>query len=183
MNRIYLVGSHSTGKTTLARWVSQRYKLPMLPEAARMILSEMEASLDSLRTDLDLVNTYQEKVFKKQLEMEYVLKGGFVSDRAFDNIAYAAEHSNVTNSLVTSVEFQGYMKWIKEEGKVFFLRPHQELLKNDGVREKVIWESVIRIDGMIKLMLEMYSIPYIPINCMSMQERVRTVEFVLGDMK
>ena len=28
--RIYFVGSHATGKTTMTRWVSRRYGLPMI---------------------------------------------------------------------------------------------------------------------------------------------------------
>jgi hypothetical protein len=66
------------------------------------------------------------------------------------------------------------------KGIVFFLRPHRELLKEDGVRAGVDWEEVLRIDGMVKMMLEMFAVPYIPISCLSMQERTRTVERVLG---
>jgi hypothetical protein len=75
--------------------------------------------------------------------------------------------------------FANYMRWVGD-GIVFFLRPHQSLLKEDGVRAGVSWESVLRIDGMIKLMLEQYRIDYLPIESVSMQERVRAVEFVLG---
>ena len=32
--RIYFVGSHATGKTTLCRFVSRRYGLPMITEVA-----------------------------------------------------------------------------------------------------------------------------------------------------
>ena len=42
------------------------------------------------------------------------------------------------------------------------------------------WDSVLRIDGMVKLMLEQYRIKYLPIESVSMQERVRAVEFVLA---
>src|SRR4030095_16175478 len=70
------------------------------------------------------------------------------------------------------------MKWVSE-GIVFFLRPHQSLLKEDGVRAGVDWDSVVRIDGMVKLLLEQYRIRYMPIDTPSMQERVRAVEFVL----
>jgi hypothetical protein len=38
---------------------------------------------------------------------------------------------------------------------------------------------VVRIDGMVKLMLEQHRISYLPIESVSMQERVRAVEFVL----
>ena len=62
-DRIYFVGAHSTGKTTMARWVRDRYGLPMIAEVARGVLSEMEAQLDSLRTNVDLVNHYQTEVY------------------------------------------------------------------------------------------------------------------------
>ena len=52
--RIYFVGSHATGKTTLCRYVSRRYGLPMITEVARGVLAEMETSLDHLRADIDL---------------------------------------------------------------------------------------------------------------------------------
>ena len=70
------------------------------------------------------------------------------------------------------------MSWVKR-GLVFFLRPHQELLVDDGVRAGVEWEEVIRIDGMVKLLLEQFDVPYIPVASLSMQERVRLVERVL----
>ena len=49
--RIYLVGAHATGKTTVERWVRDRYGIPMIAEVARGVLAEMEAHLDSLSTD------------------------------------------------------------------------------------------------------------------------------------
>jgi hypothetical protein len=71
------------------------------------------------------------------------------------------------------------MRWVSG-GVVFFLRPHPSLLKEDGVRAGVHWDSVVRIDGMIKLLLEQYRIQYMPVESVSMQERVRAIEFVLG---
>src|SRR5262245_33058023 len=91
--RIYFVGSHATGKTTLARYVSRRYGLPMISEVARAVLAEMETSLEALRTDMDLVAEYQERVFARQVAVEKQHQGRFVSDRAFDNLAYVAEHT------------------------------------------------------------------------------------------
>jgi nicotinamide riboside kinase len=177
--RIYFVGSHATGKTTLCRYVSRRYGLPMITEVARAVLAEMEASLDTLRTDMDLVGEYQKRVFARQMAIEKLYKGTFVSDRAFDNLAYAAEHTTIVAEILREPRFAEYMKWVSE-GVVFFLRPHQSLLKDDGVRAGVSWESVLRIDGMIKLMLEQNGLAYLPIESVSMQERVRAVEFVLS---
>ena len=66
--RIYLVGAHATGKTTLARWIRDRYHVPMIAEVARGVLAEMEARLETLRTDVDLVDRYQRQVFERQIE-------------------------------------------------------------------------------------------------------------------
>jgi len=177
--RVYFIGSHATGKTTMARHVSSHYGIPMISEVARAVLAEMETSLDNLRTDMDLVNQYQRKVFERQIAVEKNYRGAFVSDRAFDNLAYTADHATILADLMRTEEFTRYMDWVRD-GKVFFLRPHSLLLKEDGVRAAVDWESVIRIDGMIKLFLEQYRIKYLPIQSLSMQERVKVVEFVLG---
>ena len=177
--RVYLVGAHATGKTTLARWIRDHYDLPMISEVARGVLAEMEARLESLRTDLDLVSDYQAQVFERQLEAERRLDGSFVSDRAFCNLAYAAQHSLLSPEVFGDPRLGRYMEEVRG-GVVFYLRPHRELLSEDGVRERVDWEEVLRIDGMVKLMLEMFGVPYVPVACLSMQERARTVERVLS---
>jgi nicotinamide riboside kinase len=176
--RIYFVGAHATGKTTMTRYVSRRYGLPMITEVARAVLAELETGLDALRTDMDLVAEYQRRVFERQVQVERMQNTGFVSDRAFDNLAYAAEHTLILGDLINSDEFKKYAEWVSQ-GIVFFVRPHKDLLREDGVRAGVTWESVLRIDGMIKLMLEQFRIPYLPLESVAMQERARAVDFVL----
>jgi nicotinamide riboside kinase len=177
--RVYFVGAHATGKTTMTRFVSRKWGLPMISEVARAVLAELESSLDALRTDMDLVAEYQRRVFERQVAVERMQQNGFVSDRAFDNLAYAGEHTTILGDLVNEDLFRDYMKWVAD-GVVFFVRPQRDLLKEDGVRASVTWDSVLRIDGMIKLMLEQFRIPYLPLDTGSMQERVRAVEFVLA---
>ncbi len=176
---VYMVGAHSTGKTTLARWVRDHYGLPMISEVARGVLAEMEEQLDTLRSNLDVVDRYQTEVFARQVAAEAEMTGPFVSDRAFCNLAYAAHHATILGRLTNDPRFADYMESTKQ-GIVFFIRPHRELLQSDGVRERLDWEEVIRIDGMVKLLLEMYSIPYIPVASLSMQERVRLVQRTLS---
>lgn len=177
--RVYLVGSHSTGKTTLCRYISGAYKLRMITEMARSVLSEWELPLESLRTDVALVGKFQQAIMERQMEAEYRLQDGFVSDRALDGLAYAAEHTiGVLPAILHSKVFKKYVDWVRG-GTVFFIRPHKTLLKEDGVRETPTWDSVLRIDGMVKLLLEQYEIDYLPISTVSMQERVRTVKFIL----
>ncbi|MGA0867857.1 MAG: ATP-binding protein [Planctomycetota bacterium] len=177
-HRVYLVGSHATGKTTLARWVRDRFGIPMIAEVARGVLAEMEAKLESLRTDIDLVNRYQTQVFLRQIEAERRVDGPFVSDRAFCNLAYAAHHSTILAEVFRDERLRTYMESVRK-GIVFFLRPHRELVVADGVRAGLEWEEVVRIDGMVKLMLEMFGVPYVPVESLSMQERVRCVDRVL----
>ncbi|MBL4771299.1 MAG: ATP-binding protein [Planctomycetes bacterium] len=177
--RIYLVGAHATGKTTLARMIRDRYDLPMISEVARGVLAEMEAQVDSLRTNVDLVNRYQMEVFERQITAEQAQRGSFVSDRAFCNLAYAAHHSTILGKIFADPRLQEYMDSVRK-GVVFFVRPQRRLLVQDGVREALEWDEVVRIDGMVKLMLEMFDIPYIPMESLSMQERLRMVTQVLN---
>jgi len=176
--RIYLVGAHATGKTTLARWVRDHYGLPMIAEVARGVLAEMEARLETLRTDIELVNRYQFEVFRRQVDAEHAVGGSFVSDRAFCNLAYAAHHSTILADIFRDRKLGEYMNWVRQ-GIVFFVRPHRELVVADGVRAGLDWEEVVRIDGMVKLLLEVFGVPYIPVESLSMQERVRLMERVL----
>jgi hypothetical protein len=74
------------------------------------------------------------------------------------------------------------MRWVSE-GVVFFIRPNRQLLREDGTREMPYWESVVRIDGMVKFMLEQFRVPYLPIESVSMQERIRVVDFVLSQQR
>jgi nicotinamide riboside kinase len=177
--RVYMVGAHSTGKTTLARWVRDTFGLPMISEVARGVLAEMEAQLDALRSNIEVVNRYQREVFERQITAELAQPGSFVSDRAFCNLAYAAHHSQVLPELARDERLARYMEFVRE-GLVFFVRPHRALVAHDGVRAGVEWEEVVRIDGMVKLMLEWFGIPYIPMESLSMQERVRHIERVLS---
>ena len=47
------------------------------------------------------------------------------------------------------------------------------------MRAGVTWESVLRSDGMIMLMLEQSRSPYLPIESVAMLERARAGDFVL----
>ena len=68
-NRIYFVGSHSTGKTTMARYIHEKYNMPMVTEVARTVLAETETEIEKLRTDIDLVNVFQKKIFNRQIQI------------------------------------------------------------------------------------------------------------------
>jgi len=178
--KIYFIGSHSSGKSTLARYVSEHYKLPMITEVARAILSEKELHLDSLRTDLSLVDDYQRQIFYRQLEEEAKVND-FVSDRSFDCLAYSAQHSRIFGELVNSKELKVYLNKLKEKDVfIFFVRPSKVTMKQDGVRETLNWDGMTAIDAQIKLMLEMWQLDYFQISMDNMQERVRFIDSLLN---
>lgn len=178
--KVYFVGAHSTGKTTCARYVSEQYKIPMITEVARQILSEKELHLDSLRTNLDLVDDYQRSIFYRQIEEETKF-GSYVSDRSFDCLAYAAQHSRILAELLATQALQDYLAILKEPDSIlFFVRPSKATLRADGVREALNWDGVVAIDAQIKFMLEMFRLRYFQINIDNMQERTRLIDSVLS---
>jgi len=179
--RVYFVGSHSTGKTTCARYVSEKYKIPMITEVARAVLSEKELHLDSLRYNMDLVDEYQETIFHRQIIEEGSSGLSFVSDRSFDCLAYAAQHSRISSKLLKSPEMANYINKLKEpDSFIFFVRPSKATLKADGVRETINWDGIVAIDAMVKFLLEMWDLRYFQINMDNMQERIRLINSVLS---
>ena len=88
--RIYFVEVHAAGKTTMTRRVSRRYGLPMITEVARAVLAELETTFDTLRNDMERIGDHQRRVFDRQITIDRMRNRGIASDRAFDNLAYAA---------------------------------------------------------------------------------------------
>lgn len=177
--KIYFIGAHSTGKSSLARIIAKEYDLPFLNEVARTVLAEKELQLDTLRVNLDLADQYQTEICLRQIQEENKLNN-FVSDRSFDNLAYMAQHARLLAPAISRPEFLQYIEKLKHPDVIiFFVRPSKITLKADGIRETLNWEGIIAIDAMIKLLLEMFNLNYISINTDSMQERVRLVDSVL----
>lgn len=172
--RIYVCGAHSTGKTTLARHLSQELGLPLINEVARQVMAEMELSFETLRVDLHQVGAYQKEVFRRQLHVEDRFPEGFVSDRAFCNLAYAARHSNALPQLLANPDAVAYFEHLRTHGLVFFVRPHRECMQDDGFRERVAWDEINRIDGILDFIFGWQQIPCIGISELNMKDRVRT---------
>lgn len=178
--KVYFVGAHSTGKTTCARYVSEKHGLPMITEVARAVLSEKELHLDSLRYNLDLVDEYQEAIFNRQLQEEEK-HDAFVSDRSFDCLAYAAQHTRILKLFIGAPDLRAYLDKLRQpDSFIFFVRPSKATLKADGVREAINWDGIVAIDAMVKFMLQMWDLRYFQINMDNMQERAHLIDAVLS---
>jgi len=178
--RIYFVGAHSCGKSTLARYCSETYQLPIITEVARTILAEKELQIETLRTDISVVNSFQKEVFHRQISEEAKLTS-FVSDRSFDCLAYAVQHSTIFNKLFNSDELKKYIESLKKpDAMIFYIKPNKNTLKNDGVRENVIWDGVVAIDAIVKCFIQMFGLKCFQINMDSMQERIQFIDSILS---
>ncbi len=178
--KVYVTGAHACGKSTLTRYISEKYRLPMLPEAARMILSEQELQIDSLRCNLEISNKFSQQVFDRQLLQEKQFDS-FVSDRtALDVLAYSAEHDQILPLLMARPDISEYInKLILPDSFIFFIRPSKTTMKQDGVRESLTWEGMLAIDSHIKFILNMYKLRFFQINTDNMQERIGLIDSIL----
>jgi len=179
--KVYLTGSHSSGKSSLAKYISEKYKLNFISECARKILSEKELQVDSLRSNIDIVDDYQSEVFHRQL-LEESKHTSFVSDRsAIDCLAYSSQHTRIFSKLINSLEFKNYLPTLQDKNSIiFFVRPCKATLKSDGVRETINWDAITAIDAQIKLLYEMFNIRYFQINTESIQERIKLITSVFS---
>jgi nicotinamide riboside kinase len=179
--KIFCVGSHGGGKSTLARYISNKYNLPFLPETARLILSEKELQIDQLRSDLTTADDYQRSIFNRQL-LEEKKYNEFCGDRSLiDVLAYSGQHTRILPELLQRPELLPYIESLKLPSTIlFFVRPCKQTMVADGVREILNWDGVIAIDAQIKLLLEMWNIRYFAINTDNMQERIRIVDSVIN---
>ena len=83
MPRVAIVGSFSTGKTTLAELVAEPLELPLLPEVAR------EVAALGFKLDKDATPEVEALIFMRQLYNEMIHEH-FVGDRSLiDTMAYA----------------------------------------------------------------------------------------------
>jgi adenylate kinase family enzyme len=178
--KIYMIGAHACGKSTLARYVSKKYNIPLITEVARMVLSEKELQIDELRHNLDIVDDYQSQIFERQISEETKYTN-FVSDRSFDCLAYSAQHSRIFSDTIKSLKFKEYIEGLKDlDSFIFFIRPTKATLRDDGIRENLSWDGIIAIDAMIKILINMFNLRYFQINTDNMQERVGIIDAVLS---
>lgn len=83
MHRIAIVGSFSTGKTTLAEAAAEPLGLPLLPEVAR------EVAAEGFKLDKDATPEVETLIFLRQYRNE-LRHAEFLSDRSLlDAMAYA----------------------------------------------------------------------------------------------
>jgi len=172
---VYFVGSHGCGKSSRARWVADTYSLPMIHEVARAEVTRLETTIDRLRQNVEAISEYQRGVWRGQLAAESATPSPFVSDRSLDNLAYLALHGEGVGTIIASEEFKDYLAKV-QESIVFFVQPHDGTVGSDGVRPHAdtLRDGQMIVTGAIAMLLETFSVPYVPVPSASpkMQELI-----------
>lgn len=192
--RVYLLGASGVGKTTISNLIQKSIGLIKLGSAARETLAEMGIDRENLKRDLLLANEFQERVWARQEQMEQVAGDNFISDRAFDALAYTVLQSTCAWKIARSEYFARQINEMRFGDRVFtfFVRPSREVWESackhaaksgDVQAHWMNWDEVIAVDSMIRIVLEANDVPYIPVESPSLQTRERQVVNTLKLLK
>ncbi len=170
--RIVVVGSFSTGKTTLAERLARDLRLPLLPETAREVV-ELGFKLDK-----DANAETETLIFLKQYNNE-ISTPEFVGDRSLiDVMAYAGwvldnQPRRKENALWEECEELAERSLRTNYSNVFYL-PIEFPIVADGLRP-MDPEFQKEIDQRIVRLLDTHSIAYKTVTG-SVEERVEQIE-------
>lgn len=154
MNKIYkiaIIGSQSTGKTSLSYELSKKLNIPLIKEIARKW--DIEKA-----TQTELIHI-QKELLKLQIQEENC-NGQFISDRStIDNLAYWLHN---VSPIIDIKENELYIKTaldnVKKYSHIFLLIPEFYPV-NDGFRNTdVVYQ--MRIDATIHTILYLYNISH-----------------------
>jgi nicotinamide riboside kinase len=173
--RIVIVGSFSTGKTTLAELIARRLELPLLPETAR------EVAALGFKLDREATPETETLIFLKQYNNELSIPE-FVGDRSLlDVMAYAGwvldnQPRRKESALWEECERLGERHLRTNYSHVFYL-PIEFPIVSDGLRPNDP-EFQKEIDQRIVRLLGSHGIRYETVKG-SVEERLQQIESVL----
>lgn len=174
--RIAIVGSFSTGKTTLAEALSRHLQLPLLPEAAREVVAL------GFRLDKDATPETEALIFLKQYNNE-ISNSEFVGDRSLiDVMAYAGwvlDNQKPTKEmeLWRECEKLAERKLRTSYSHIFYL-PIEFPIVLDGLRpDDPAFQK--EIDERVMTLLESHDLDHVTLTG-SIEERLEQIELILA---
>lgn len=178
---IYVIGANDIGKTTWCLDLKRYYKLPLITEVPNLIMERHNTNFAAVRPDAERITAIQREIFETQCETEEAQTGPYISDGAWNNLAFMCEWGLDGHDLFRSEKFQRYIEVVRK-GLCFFLRPHPTLINRSDfeTRSGTKRDAVIAIDASLKSMFELLNLRYLPVWTYTAQERRRTAEFCLG---
>lgn len=170
--RIVIVGSFSTGKTTLAEILSDRLELPLLPETAREVV-ELGFKLDK-----DATPETEALIFLKQYNNEIAFPE-FVGDRSLiDALAYGGwvlDNQPPRREMALWEECKRLAEpHLRSNYSHVFYLPIEFSIVLDGLRpDDPLFQK--DIDGRIRTLLESHDVHYETITG-TVEERLEQIE-------
>jgi predicted ATPase len=134
--RVALSGASSTGKSTLARELSSRLGLPLIPEQARRVLADTNMTLQAVRRDRDTLLRFQQSVLEYQIRRETAFPQGFVADRAvYDILVLFIVYLDAPRETLRAFERKVFAHAAARPYTLnVLLRPEGFTVEDDGVR-------------------------------------------------
>lgn len=178
--KIFLCGTHSCGKTTLAREIASRHKFTLVEESAREIIVEGNVDLSTFSRDVIAADKFQETVARSHIhKAEHAPKGDVVFDRGLDFLVYSSMFSTGCQQ-----QYDKYFWYIErflkaKDSRVFVLDPHEAMMKDDGARKSLDMVTAWSITNGIILLLEIHDVPYIRLTTHKLLDRIKTVDAVI----
>ncbi|RIB02854.1 cytochrome P450 [Gigaspora rosea] len=179
--KIVLVGAHSVGKTTLARFIKSHIDGILVTETARTLIKELNLNADILRNDPDKSLEFQAAIIKAQCVKEEEIEHEFaILDRsALDAIIYAQAFCKKRwKELLDMEETNKCLEHYRQKNKylIFLIEPQKECLKADGVRMMPIdYEDWISFSESFKNLMNEYNIEFNTINVLDLNQRYSIV--------
>lgn len=177
MHRIAIVGSLSTGKTTLAAQLAEEMNLPLLPEVAREV-----ADL-GFELDMNATPEVETLIFLRQYRNELVHQD-FIGDRSLiDVMAYAGWVMDNQDWRKEAALWEACLDiaqhHLRSQYSCVFYLPIEFPIVLDGLRPDDP-EFQAEIDGRILKILHHYDIGHIEVRG-SVEERLDRIAAELGD--
>jgi len=183
---IYVCGAEGTGKTDWTGRIARNYKLPMLPETARIELDCRGGSFGPLLCNPAAMNDYQRAVFDRQIALELATTPAYVADgHCLENLAYASENAQCATGLAEYLQHNHPVR-IRDilqrlqNSVVFFLRPHPSMNAQDGIRIGADYVAKQRIDAKLELLMQLWGVQYVSIETPNAARREELIDYVLA---
>lgn len=143
MQRLFICGAHSTGKTTLHRRLAERLpKFHAEAELARQVIIDMGLERPDFEpvSHPDVFERVQREILRKQADTERKLdetQQPYLCDRGLDPVVYAALYlgSDAEHRLLQEDFVQQSIQRYRESF-VFVTAPHERFIDDDGFRLK-----------------------------------------------
>lgn len=151
MYKIAVIGSQSTGKSTLGNQLSKKLNVPMITELARKW--DIEKA-----TQIELIHI-QKELLKLQIHEEHCNEQ-FISDRStIDNLSYWLHN---VSPIISKEENELYVKTalrnVKNYSHIFLLAPEFYPVDDNFRNTNIIYQ--LQIAEVINTILRLYNIPH-----------------------